>query len=235
MGPKNDEGMPTWTVAWFKIKTKKGWKAKNIAFEPFKVRGKLQTDDLDIRSFRLRVDDKDLTKEGMANKNTHPKFKSGFTDRVLAFARSEELDEHGTEDEMDPTETDREDDGDEEECHSADDEEEGDDDDGDIEEEDDDDGEEEGDDDGEGGGDDELVEEAEEEETRRSTKRRCAPGAVVPTKRKQRAAPGARAGASSHGVQPDASVEEASAAARPDQPGAGDEEEAQARESGSPV
>ena len=128
--------MRTWTVAWFKISSKKGWKTKNITFEPHKIRGRHQTDDLDIRSFRLCIDNKDLTKQGLANKNTYPKFTGGFTDRVLAFARCEGLDEHETEDELDPTETDDEADEEEEECHSAD--EEGDDEEGeeDLEEED---------------------------------------------------------------------------------------------------
>ena len=119
-GPNNEEGMRTWTVAWFKISSKKGWKTKNITFEPHKIRGRHQTDDLDIRSFRLCIDNKDLTKQGLANKNTYPKFTGGFTDRVLAFARCEGLDEHETEDELDPTETDDEADEEEEECHSAD-------------------------------------------------------------------------------------------------------------------
>ena len=138
-GPNSEEGMRTWTVAWFKISSKKGWKTKNITFEPYKIRGKLQTDDLDIRSFRLCIDNKDLTKQGLANKNTYPKFTGGFTDKVLAFARCEGLDEHETEDELDAAVTDEEDD-EEEECHSADEE-------GDSEEESD------GDDDEESGGD----------------------------------------------------------------------------------
>ena len=74
---------------------------------------------MDIRSFRLCIDNKDLTKQGLANKNTYPKFTGGFTDRVLAFAHCEGLDEHETEDELDPTETDDEADEEEEECHSA--------------------------------------------------------------------------------------------------------------------
>ena len=118
MGPRNTDGMPTWTVAWFRISSKKGWKTKCIAFEQHKVRGRRQTDDLDIRSIRMRIDDADLTKQGKANKDTSPKFTGGFTDRILAFARSEQLDGHGTEDEMSPTETDNEGD-DEDVCGSA--------------------------------------------------------------------------------------------------------------------
>jgi len=41
-GPNNEEGMRTWTVAWFKISSKKGWKTKNITFEPHKIRGRHQ-------------------------------------------------------------------------------------------------------------------------------------------------------------------------------------------------
>ena len=61
-GPLNADKMPTWTVAWFKIASKKGWKTKNIAFEQHKRRGQRETDDLDIRAFRLRIEDSDLTK-----------------------------------------------------------------------------------------------------------------------------------------------------------------------------
>ena len=69
------------------------------------------TDDLEILSFRLSIEDSDLTKSGLASKTSNPKFTSGFTDKVLAFARSEKLDEHGTEDEMDVTVPDAEEDG----------------------------------------------------------------------------------------------------------------------------
>ena len=61
-GPLNADKMPTWTVAWFKIASKKGWKTKNIAFEQHKRRGQRETDNLDIRAFRLRIEDSDLTK-----------------------------------------------------------------------------------------------------------------------------------------------------------------------------
>ena len=61
-GPLNDDKLPTWTVAWFKIASKKGWKTKNIAFEQHKTRGQREMDDLDIRAFRLRIEDSDLTK-----------------------------------------------------------------------------------------------------------------------------------------------------------------------------
>ena len=37
-GPLNVDKMPTWTVAWFKITSKKGGKTKNIAFEQHKRR-----------------------------------------------------------------------------------------------------------------------------------------------------------------------------------------------------
>lgn len=103
-GPLNEDGQPTWTVAWFKIKSKNGWKTKNIAFEEHKQRGKRLTDDLEIASFRLHIDENDLTKVGREKKNTEPKFTAGFTDKVMAFARSEKLDEHDTEDEMDVVE-----------------------------------------------------------------------------------------------------------------------------------
>jgi hypothetical protein len=99
-GPRTEEGQPTWTVAWFKIKSKNGWKTKNISFIEYKLRGKHQTDNLEIDSFRLHIDDGDLTKAGKEKKNTEPKFTGGFTEKVLAFARSERLDEHETEDEM---------------------------------------------------------------------------------------------------------------------------------------
>ena len=107
-GPVNDDGRPTWQVAWFKISSKNGWKTKNIAFKPHKNRaGRRATDQLDIRSFRLRIEDSDLTKAGKANKDSNPKFTGGFTEKVLAFARNEELD---TDDEMDIVESDGEDD-----------------------------------------------------------------------------------------------------------------------------
>ena len=99
-GPRSEEGQPTWTVEWFKIQSKKGWKTKCIKFEEHKLRGKRQTDDLETKSFRLHIDDSDLTKAGKEKKNTEPKFTGGFTEKVLAFARSEKLDEHETEDEM---------------------------------------------------------------------------------------------------------------------------------------
>ena len=63
----------------------------------------------------MPIEDNDLTKQGLANKASNPKFTSGFTDRVLAFARSEKLDEHDTEDEMDATFEESEDDEDAEE------------------------------------------------------------------------------------------------------------------------
>ena len=114
-GPLTEAKEPTWTVSWFKITSKHGWQTKNISFEPWMVRGKLMTDDLEILSFRLHIEDNDLTKVGLANKASNPKFTSGFTDRVLAFARSEKLDEHDTEDEMDATIEESEDDEDAEE------------------------------------------------------------------------------------------------------------------------
>ena len=103
-GPLNEDSRPTWTVAWFKVKSKNGWKTKNIAFEEYKQRGKRLTDDLEIASFWLHIDENDLTKVGREKKDTEPKFSGGFTDKVLAFARSEKLDEHDTEDEMDVVE-----------------------------------------------------------------------------------------------------------------------------------
>ena len=99
-----DDTPPTWTVAWFKISSKNGWKTKNIAFEPYKKGGQRQTDVLDIESFRLQIVDTDLTKAGKANKDTNPKFTGEFREKVLAFARAEELDEHETEDEISPVE-----------------------------------------------------------------------------------------------------------------------------------
>jgi hypothetical protein len=100
-GPLNEDGQQTWNVNWFKITSKNGWKTKNIAFAPYMIRGKRQTDSFDIRSFRLQINDADLTKTGKDKKDSYPKFTGGFTERVLAFARSEKLDEHETEDEMD--------------------------------------------------------------------------------------------------------------------------------------
>ena len=61
------------------------------------------TDDLDILSFRLPIEDSDFKEAGLANKASNPKSTACFTDKVLAFARSEEMDEHCTEDEMDVT------------------------------------------------------------------------------------------------------------------------------------
>ena len=61
-GPLNEDNLKTWTVAWFKITSKKGWATKNIAFEPHLRRGRRETDDLDIRSFRLHIEDSYLTK-----------------------------------------------------------------------------------------------------------------------------------------------------------------------------
>ena len=108
--------VPTWTVSWFRITSRNGWQTKNIAFEPYKtVQKGVVTDNLEILSFRLHIEDSDLTKQGLANKASNPKFTSGFTDRVLAFARSEKLDEHDTEDEMDATIEESEDDEDAEE------------------------------------------------------------------------------------------------------------------------
>ena len=36
-GPLNKDNQPTWTVAWFKVKSKNSWKTKNIAFEEYHV------------------------------------------------------------------------------------------------------------------------------------------------------------------------------------------------------
>ena len=41
-GPLTDDKVPTWTVAWFKITSKHGWKTKNIAFEPYLKGGRRQ-------------------------------------------------------------------------------------------------------------------------------------------------------------------------------------------------
>ena len=100
-GPLSDDKKPTWTVAWFKIKSKKGWRTKNITFEQYKVGGKRATDDLELDSFRLQIDESDLTAAGKEKKDTTPKFTGGFTEKILAFARSQKLDQHETEDEMD--------------------------------------------------------------------------------------------------------------------------------------
>ena len=44
-----------WTIAWFKMATKKGWQAQNPAFEPYFVNKKIETEDFDIECFRLQV------------------------------------------------------------------------------------------------------------------------------------------------------------------------------------
>ena len=111
-GRKTDEGLPTWHVDWFQIKSKNGWRAKNISFVPHMDRGKRSTDILEIEMFRLAISDVDLTKAGKTEKASKPKFTNGFTERVLAFARSEKLDEHDTEDEMDAVNGDNDDDDD---------------------------------------------------------------------------------------------------------------------------
>jgi colicin import membrane protein len=96
---ENAEGLPTFTVAWFTITSKNGWQSKNITFESFIDKGKRMTDVMDIESFRLIVEDSYLTKSGLAEKDSHPKFKVEFTHKVLAFARAEKLDGYESEDE----------------------------------------------------------------------------------------------------------------------------------------
>ena len=95
-----------WEVSWFNIISKQGWRTKNIRFEPHMVGGSRATDNFDIRSFRLRIEDADLTKFGQASKASNPKFTGDFTENVLAFARREKLDLHESEDEMDATRSD---------------------------------------------------------------------------------------------------------------------------------
>ena len=112
-GPVGPDKLPGWTVAWFVITSKNGWKAKNIAFAPQQKGGRRQTDVLVITNFRLPIEDSDLTKAGRDAMDTHPKFTGGFTDKVRAFARSEQLDGHETEDELSPAESDGEEGGEE--------------------------------------------------------------------------------------------------------------------------
>ena len=73
------------------MKTKAGWKAKNPAFEKHMVNRKWQTDVLKIDSFRLLVDDSDLTKDGRLHKDTSPKFTKEFVAKALAFAENQGL------------------------------------------------------------------------------------------------------------------------------------------------
>ena len=114
-GPVNKKGHPTFTVAWFQIASKNGWQAKNISFVPYNSLGGVrQKDSMDLRSFRLRVDDVYLTKGARTTKRSTPRFTAEFTHKVLAFARSERLDDHDSEDEIAQVESDDEDEAEEE-------------------------------------------------------------------------------------------------------------------------
>ena len=82
------------------VQSKNGWKVKNPSFVQYKQRGQLVTDDIGLRSFRLLVEDCDLTSKGLADKETAPKFRQDFAMRVQCFAREEKLSSAGTEDEL---------------------------------------------------------------------------------------------------------------------------------------
>ena len=103
-----DTGNARWKVGWFRFKTKAGWKAKNPFFEQHKIRGQQQTDLLEIASFRLLVDDSDLTKQGLLDKETTPKFRTEFAAKVLAFASNQGLNDAESEEEDEAFESDDE-------------------------------------------------------------------------------------------------------------------------------
>jgi segregation and condensation protein B len=136
----------------------------------------------------LCINNNDLTPQGKEKKDTNPKFTGGFTDRVVAFARSEELDEHESEDDMEPlAETDSDDDEGKED--EGEDEEEAD---GEDERRPHVEGEDEGEDEGESDGEDERedegdnvgeVEEKEVAQTDTRRNKRGAPRASVPAKK----------------------------------------------------
>ena len=69
---KNDEGFDLFSIGWFELTSKNGWKAKNPVFVEYKKRGVRQTNKINLRSFRLLVDDSDLTSKGLAEKETSP-------------------------------------------------------------------------------------------------------------------------------------------------------------------
>ena len=86
------EVAPRWTVGWFRFKKQsQGWKAKNPVFERHKKGGKWEEDDLEMSSFRLLVEDHDLTKQGLTEKLTAPKFTQDFAAKVKGFAQNQDL------------------------------------------------------------------------------------------------------------------------------------------------
>ena len=106
---KDSDGYDIFKVGWFVmgrlvqgrlVQSKNGWKVKNPSFVQYKQRGQLVTDDIGLRSFRLLVEDCDLTSKGLADKETAPKFRQDFAMRVQCFAREEKLSSAGTEDEL---------------------------------------------------------------------------------------------------------------------------------------
>ena len=108
---KDSDGYNIFKVGWFVmgtcrlvkgrlVQSKNGWKVKNPSFVQYKQRGQLVTDDIGLRSFRLLVEDCDLTSKGLADKETAPKFRHDFAMRVQCFAREEKLSSAGTEDEL---------------------------------------------------------------------------------------------------------------------------------------
>ena len=106
---KDSDGYDIFKVGWFVmgrlvqgrlVQSKNGWKVKNPSFVQYKQRGQLVTDDIGLRSFRLLVEDCDLTSKGLADKETAPKFRHDFAMRVQCFAREEKLSSAGTEDEL---------------------------------------------------------------------------------------------------------------------------------------
>jgi hypothetical protein len=106
---KDSDGYDIFKVGWFVmgrlvqgrlVQSKNGWKVKNPSFVQYKQRGQLVTDDIGLRSFRLLVEDCDLTSKGLADKETAPKFRQDFGMRVQCFAREEKLSSAGTEDEL---------------------------------------------------------------------------------------------------------------------------------------
>ena len=106
---KDSDGYDIFKVGWFVmgrlvqgrlVQSKNGWKVKNPSFVQYKQRGQLVTDDIGLRSFRLLVEDCDLTSKGLADKETAPRFRQDFAMRVQCFAREEKLSSAGTEDEL---------------------------------------------------------------------------------------------------------------------------------------
>lgn len=84
-------GIEVWDVLWFVLANKTGWAAQNPVFQQYKKNNVRQSDEIDIKSFRLQVFDVDLTAGSRASPRVQPKLSSKFAQQVKLFIAEHEL------------------------------------------------------------------------------------------------------------------------------------------------